>query len=417
MRFAIGTAAIALAAAACGDRRVASELRSEERDSAGIRIVENARPTDGSRLGWRVDSVPSVSIGKLEGEDPYLLHEVRDAMTLFDGRIVVANRGSHELRVFDAHGVHVATWGGEGEGPGEFNSLVAVADWQGDSLIAWYSQGDRLSVFGLDGNFGRTMIPGDLRNSVEEASPGGAVLVSSFSGGGSALQDGLSRGERRHGVVDAEGHPAGSPGAYPGMEMHTAASGDGYLMMTIPFARSTRTAVWAGRFVVAPTDHYEVRAHDPAGPLALVVRREHSPVTPTSAHMEAYIDRRVARTPPGKQAERRRELREDLAEVPVAETFPAFDRVVADALGHLWVREYDLPGEERANPLWTVFDPDGRVLGFVETPPGLRIHEIGENHILGRATDSLGVEYVQMWRLARGPAGRVPDVPRTFSPR
>jgi len=406
MRIAIGAAAIALAGSACGDQSVTSELRSREWDSAGIRIVENARPPDGSRLGWRVDAVPSVSIGKLEGEDPYLLHEVRDAMTLFDGRIVVANRGSHELRVFDARGVHVATWGGEGEGPGEFNSLVAVADWQGDSLIAWYSQDDRLSVFDLDGNFGRTMIPGDLRNSVEEASPGGAVLVSSFSGGGSALQDGLSRGEREHEAVDAGGRPAGSLGAYPGMEMHTSASGGAFLMTTIPFARSTRTAVWAGRFVVAPTDHYEVRAHDPEGALALIARREHSPVTPTSAHIEAYIDRRVARTPSEKQAERRRELREALAEVPVAETFPAFDRVVADALGHLWVREYDLPGEERANPLWTVFDPDGRVLGFVETPYGLRIHEIGENHILGRATDSLGVEYVQMWRLLRTGARR-----------
>lgn len=406
MRIAIGAGLVALAAAACGDRRVASELRFEEWDSADVLIVDNARPPDSSRLGWRVDSVPSVSIGRLEGEDPYLLHEVRDAMTLFDGRIVVANRGSHALRVFDAHGVHVATWGGEGEGPGEFNSLVAVADWQGDSLIAWYSQGDRLSVFDLDGNFGRTMIPGDPRNSVEEASPGGAVLVSSFSGGGPALQDGLSRGERRHEVVDAGGHAAGSLGEYPGMEYHTSESGGAYLMMTIPFARSTRTAVWAGRFVVAPTDHYEVRAHDPAGTLALIVRREHHLVTPTSAHMEAYIDRRVARTPPGKQAERRRELRENLAEVPVAETFPAFAQVVADALGHLWVREYDLPGEERANPLWTVFDPDGRVVGFVETPHGLRIHEIGEDHILGRAIDDFGVEYVQVWKLQRAGARR-----------
>ncbi len=103
--------------------------------------------------------------------------------------------------------------------------------------------------------------------------------------------------------------------------------------------------------------------------------------------------------------------------MPVAETFPAFAQVAADALGHLWVREYDLPGEERANPLWTVFDPDGRVLGLVETPPGLRVHEIGEDHILGRATDSLGVEYVQMWRLHRaGPADRVPEAPRTGSP-
>jgi len=406
MRIAIGATAIALAAAACGDRRVASELRSEEWDSAGIRIVENARPTDGSRLGWRVDSVPSVSIGKLEGEDPYLLHEVRDAMTLFDGRIVVANRGSHELRVFDAHGVHLATWGGEGEGPGEFNSLVAVADWQGDSLIAWYSQGDRLSVFDLDGNFGRTMIPGDLRNSVEEASPGGAILAFGPGDDEFALRDGLTRDERRYELLDAEGTPVASLGIHRGSEYHMSGSGDVYRMMTIPFTRSIHTTVWAGRLVVAPNEHYEVRAHHPAGTLGLIVRREHSPVAPTSAHMEAYIERWVASRPPAEQAERRRELREDFAEVPMAETFPAFAQVAADALGHLWVREYDLPGEERANPLWTVFDPDGRVLGFVETPNGLRVHEIGEDHILGRATDDFGVEYVQVWRLNRAGARR-----------
>lgn len=402
MRFATGAALIALAGASCGDRGAASELRSEERDSAGIRIVENARPPGGSRLGWRVDSVPSVSIGRLEGEYPYLLHEVRDAMTLFDGRIVVANRGSHELRVFDAHGDHVATWGGEGEGPGELNSLLAVARWQGDSLVAWYSQEDRLSVFDLDGNFGRAMIPGDPRNSVEEVSPGGAVLVSGPGDDEFALQDGLTRDERRYEVLDAEGTPVASLGVHTGSEYYmSAASGNAYRMMTIPFTRSIHTAVWAGRLVVAPNEHYEVRAHHPTGALGLIVRREHSPITPTSAHMEAYIDRWVAPRPPAEQAQRRRELREMHAEVPVAETFPAFDRVVADALGHLWVREYDLPGEERANPLWSVFDPDGRVLGFVDTPAGLRIHEIGENHILGRATDDFGVEYVQMWRLDR----------------
>ena len=42
------------------------------------------------------------------------------------------------------------------------------------------------------------------------------------------------------------------------------------------------------------------------------------------------------------------------------------------------------------------------MLGFVETPAGLQdIYEIGEDYILGRATDELGVEYVQVWSLSR----------------
>ena len=399
MRIAFRTTLIALVTAACGDRGVTVAFKSEARDSAGVSIVESARPPDGSRLGWRVDSVSSLSIGALEGEEPYLLDQVRDALTLPDGRIVVANRGSHELRVFDASGIHMETWGRRGEGPGEFNSLLEVAHWPGDSLIAWYSQDDRLSVFDLDGNFGRTLIPGDLRNSAEVALPGGTILVSSSSG--FSIDDGLARRERMYAVVDADGLLSASLGVHPGAERYTSGSGDVIRIRTVPFTRLTRTTAWGDLFVVAPNDTHEIRAYEPAGTLSRIVRRDHALIAPTPTHIDAEIERRVALRPPEQQAERRRELRETFEEVPIAETFPAFDQIVADALGHLWVQEYDLPAEERTNPLWTVFDPEGRVLGFVETPARLGIYEIGEDYILGRATDDLGVEYVQVWSLSR----------------
>ena len=60
------------------------------------------------------------------------------------------------------------------------------------------------------------------------------------------------------------------------------------------------------------------------------------------------------------------------------------------------------PGQETsAGPVWTVFDPDGHVLGFVETPPGLHIYEIGADYLLGHATDEDGIEYVRLWPLER----------------
>ena len=106
------------------------------RDSAGVRITENPLPPEGTIPGWEINPEPSLSIGKAEGEAPYLLHRIRRAATLSDGRIVVANGGSNELRVFDASGTHTATWSREGEGPGEFTSLVGVDPWRGDSLVA-----------------------------------------------------------------------------------------------------------------------------------------------------------------------------------------------------------------------------------------------------------------------------------------
>ena len=80
---------------------------------------------------------------------------------------------------------------------------------------------------------------------------------------------------------------------------------------------------------------------------------------------------------------------------------PAFTSIIVDRLHHLWVEEYELPGEERPGTLWTVFDPEGRVLGFVETPDGPEIHEIGEDYILGHVHDELQVEHVQVWPLRR----------------
>ena len=71
---------VALAALACQQDARQQEgptaLPNLIRDSAGIRITENARPPEGSRLPWRIGPEPMVSIGELEGEEPYMLHQV-----------------------------------------------------------------------------------------------------------------------------------------------------------------------------------------------------------------------------------------------------------------------------------------------------------------------------------------------------
>ena len=106
------------------------------RDSVGIKIAENPRPSGDSRLGWRVDSEPLVSIGTSAAAPEFQLHKVEDATRLADGRIVVANGGSKELLVFDATGQYLESWGGQGEGPGEFAAVNRVRPWAADSVIA-----------------------------------------------------------------------------------------------------------------------------------------------------------------------------------------------------------------------------------------------------------------------------------------
>ena len=409
MKLVFGLTALTLAMVACGrpdEPRAGGDgaptPAAEVRDSAGVRIVENVRPPVGSRLEWTVGSEPAVSIGALEGADPYLLDGVRDLLTLPDGRIVVANRGSHELRVFDAAGSHLATWGGEGEGPGEFNSLVQVERWPGDSVIAWYSQDRRLSVFDTEGNFGRTLkLESDRPISADAVFPSGAILASQSVPSGSAA-DGSSREQRRYQVRVAEGERPASVGSFYGSERYTSSLGGTMLLMTVPFAHRIVNFAWGELAVVASNDSYEVRAYGADGSLMRIVRLDHDLIPVTSAHRDAYVERQaLAADPGGVTAETPGQLRDFYRDVPLPDTHPAFVTAMADALDHLWVQEHNLPGEGGPNPLWTVFDPEGRVLGFVETPGGLRIHEVGADYILGRATDDLGVEYAQVRPLSR----------------
>lgn len=63
---------------------------------------------------------PLVSIGSTDGEEPYLLDGVADAVVRQDGSLAVLNCGSAEIRVYDTEGRYLRTFGGRGEGPGEF---------------------------------------------------------------------------------------------------------------------------------------------------------------------------------------------------------------------------------------------------------------------------------------------------------
>ncbi|MYI07306.1 MAG: hypothetical protein F4059_08345 [Gemmatimonadetes bacterium] len=137
--------------------------------------------------------------------------------------------------------------------------------------------------------------------------------------------------------------------------------GDGRIVV----ANYGSMAPWGDLVIVTPSKRYEIRAFAPDA------------------------------------AERRAQVRRDVLDTPVAEHFPAFASVMSDRVGHLWVEEYEAIGEEMDGALWTVFDPNGHVLGFVETPGGLEIFEIGEDYILARVVDELGVESVQLWPLER----------------
>ena len=354
---------------------------SESWDSAGVRIVENARPADTSFLDWRIGPEPSVTIGVAVGDEAQMLYRVQDAVMLSDGRVVVAETSSSELKVFDSTGTRVGTWGGRGEGPGEFPEymLQRIEPWPGDSIVAWYAPGWRVSAFDSEGNFDRTFLgPGINQESWQIGRPrvplgdGTFLTTLESESADSALIE----------IRDGEGALRASLGYHPARQ-------------PLYFSRELRVSRWGDLVIVSSHDRYEFKAYATDGSLVRIVRREYETRMPVAADILVS---------PTLAPEYRIPMEREMLRVPqsqIAPSFPAFSWVMSDAAGYLWVREYQPPREQRPVPLWTVFNPEGRVLGYIETPVGMNIWEIGEDYILGKVEDEQDVEYVQVWPLER----------------
>ncbi len=368
----------------------ATGLRAVVEDSIGITIVENARPAPDSRLPWEFGAQPSLSIGSVDSSGPDELYQVADATRLGDGRIVIANSGSAELRAFNADGSHQRTWGSRGDGPGEFSvrSPVAVARWPGDSIAA--SDGvlrPRLSIFDMNGNHGRDVTVDATRGNILDLLPDGRIVSrgsNNFNLMAVFETRDLVRLETEWTVLDVDGTLYASLGRLPSGEAYFSEAWGGD--MPHPFERSTAGAVWGDLVAVGVQDSYEIKAYAADGSLVRILRRDWDPRTPTPADYDEYYTLRSRMRPPGRQ--------------PPVDAFPAFGEILSDRAGYLWVQEYRMTGDEAM--VWTVFDPEGRVQGLVETPEGLDIFEIGADYVLGLAEDELGVEYVQLWSLLRG---------------
>lgn len=403
----------ALSACGAGERAATGHM---VRDSAGITIVENASPVWTEATRWRVAPEPDLEIGVLEGEEVYQLNQVRGATTLADGRIVVSNAGSAELRYYDASGRHLQTVGRRGGGPGEFQYHGSPFRLAGDSVLVGADAGARrLSLYDPAGRFVESYGGAGVRGlgSVVGVLGDGAIVRQAVL----PEEDGDREGQRRQGVVVVrharDGVPLDTLARLPGSEIYRIVEQSGSMIMVgstpAPFARMQQVALGGGLVYAGAGDAYEVAVYgaerqidmdQPAlGQPDRLVRLARPNRAVTGAEVAEF--RRVSLARATNDNARRR-IERYLADATFPKEMPAYQGLQVDARDNLWVEDYRAPWEMEAAPRWEVFDPDGVWLGTVETPAGLQIYEIGGNYLLGRWTDELGVEYVKRYRLHSG---------------
>ena len=380
--------------ACAGDERDAAIA---ERDSAGIGIVEHAPGAVEQVAVWTVAPEPLLDLGVVDGDPAYQFFRIGGGLRLDDGRIVVVNGGTAELRVFGPDGAHLQTVGGKGSGPGEFQLPWDIWRAPGDSIAVYDWEGQSVSLFSHDLAFGRVarFSPAFLNppSFVGAYSNGDVLLYDPVFDIPEAGFDTIWAYARRYGIdgreVDTVGrYSMGIMGRY----------GDLGVVGGPAFQTRTILAVADDRVVVGPGDSYRLVYLDSAGAPRRIVRWHDADRAVTAADLEAYRQSRLAAAR-DDNARRREETR--LAAQPVPETFAAYDALTADRTGSVWARAAVRPS--RSGPArYTIF-AEGRLIARAELPRDLRVLDIGADHVLGVVRDELDVEHVIVYRLSRGP--------------
>jgi hypothetical protein len=406
-----GILSTVIALAACSSEDVATPA-FEAYDSAGVEIIvsHSAAGFDGP---WTLSEAALLRIGKGREEEPYVFRFITGATRLSDRSIALLEAPSWEIRRFDSKGTHLLSFGGRGEGPGEFRAIRGGIRRNGDTLLLLDSDG-----------------------TVARFDPEGRLLEE-ISAMGLSLRDGEAGGEWTHLATDGalwgaryprtSEYPKGRAYRLPFLVVHTDPEGDGYhvvgeYLRTVDheprmgyypaFFTRVKPSLDPPGLLIGDNETFTIDLIDDSGQL---VRRMRYPAGIRAADPEVVEVERTAWFAQYEVAVERGQLsdlphyRRLIEGMPAPEVWPGFRDFLGDTEGFLWALEYGprdmVPGAMR-DPAdhyeALVFHPNGYLLGTVEFPARFTPLEIGADYVLGVEVDDLGVYEMALFGLTRG---------------
>jgi len=417
-RATLGCVALVIGLGGCQGREGGAD--GTPRDSAGVSIVESARPQLGSP--WRLADAPDVEIGVGGASGPGAPLAVAGDRR---GRILVADGASQSVLVYDADGTLLFRAGGPAEGgagqadtepaPGTFARLSWAAPYRGDSLVA-FDQGERkLVVFGPEGDFAREVAIPSWRRDGPRGLPGYAAGATgpmedgyflTYPVGSIDMPEEFGPTWYRHELlrVAPDGAEWDTLGEFGVFQTWLGPS----WTEPYPYAPMASRAPYRDGFVFTTGGDFEVHEHDRTGTLRRISRRSHTPQRVTPQHLETYRDWFLERTRSAPQwtQEAEAEIARQLAEARHPEHLPAISQLLVDDEGNVWAEEFRWmePGELAPDPRptsWSVFGADGRWLTRVEVPAGFLVGAVGGGRVYGVAVGADGTRTVRAYPLIR----------------
>ena len=395
---------------ACGGRDSGNHVIV--RDSAGVAILAYPASVLDSAPRWTLSASPLVVLGGDSADATMDLSTAVAATLLADGRAAVFTGAPPELLLFDATGNREARLGSPGDGPGEYHNLTPLLPFGTDTLFAFDAGQRKGLLFATNGMpLGERTVP-----SIVSAVP--PVLRGRLSDGTLVLSLDRAYDPPPEGTFKRFRNPLfvlGLKDAAPRYDTLLTTQGSELVPSTVmadgrvaPMARplifggSTQIAVGGSQWYVSRADSSEIETRDASGKLLRVLRLAlpTRPVGPVDQEKykatvrEAY-DQMKGRVPAEVLAG---ELKK-LDETAFADHLPAISQVLADRDGNIWVnRGFSLIDRFRS---WIVFNPEGQLIGRVDTPLGSVLSILPDKVLVGRRSGTTGRVRLEIYGLTR----------------
>lgn len=376
------------------------------KEANDLKEIINEQPVHEGQF-WTFSAEPVLQIGVTDGEKPYMFHRLYDAIKLEDGRLMASNSGTHQIRFFDAEGNFISSFGRNGKGPGEFGdfSSMRIYRYGKDSIAVNDSGNDRINLFDLYGNLGRTIIvepiDGAGNPNIRNAFSDGSWLV--WSTLGSARLDGQP-GD----LIDKDYllHRLHNDGAYdstlfsfPSRTRYVQEFGGRRQYPNVPLVPEPIYIPDGNNNVIYTNGKEPEIARINQEGLKTAVFKWQMPRTQVSEIWDEYEEDYLSSVPNEDDKKFYKDfLNKDL---PLPDQVPAINEMYVDRLGYMWVQRFDLSwaGWETHTGM-DILSPDGKWLGTLQVPKGIRIFEIGEDYLLGSRFKN-GVETLVLYELNR----------------
>lgn len=385
---------------ACGSSGTSGKPAIVRRDSMGVQITEN----DLERLQaiCELGGSPTVTIGTAEGDEEYQLYRVFGARRLSNGRIAVVNQGSQQLRFYDQQGRFVSQTGRAGEGPGEFRRAFYLWVLPGDTVWVGDYRPWRFLVFGPDGQWVRTVQAAPMYVNTAFTSvldDGRFIIADRTLNRNSGTEFKLS-----HLTVvihGADGNLADTIGTYPNGRWGRLDNDPGTMTLYPMFESFARVTTTGSHIVVGHTSEptFSILAATDEVRVERIVRWTTGDRAISSREIAGERRRLAEPYQDADQGTRRRVLLRVSQDRPVASQFPAFANLAAGRDGRIWVEQYARPTKPEPHE-WLAFDSEGRFQCRATIPAFDEILEFGEDYLLVKDRDELGVERVFQYSLS-----------------